>query len=132
MKEYIWIYEGVYLNSSIPIKDIESILKNSPTRETGVGIFPEKWHQTDKGEIMPTCVNSSREEEEQTFPSTFSKILWYWIRQRFHKKTNLQTNIPLEHGLKTLINSLVNNILYWKLINHDEVGFISVMNFSNF
>jgi hypothetical protein len=28
-----------------------------------------------KEEIIPTCANSSREEEEQVLPSAFSKIL---------------------------------------------------------
>ena len=65
-----------YLNSSISTKEIESIVKNTLIKKTGAGVFPKKVTSV-KEEITPTCVNSSRKEEEHLLNRSFSKILWY-------------------------------------------------------
>ena len=127
------------MNNPITITEIEAVINNLPQNKSpGPDCFTGEFYQMFREELMPIFLKLFQKiAEEGTFPNSFHeatitlipKARHWQCKKKKRKKENCRPvslkNIDAKILNKILANRIQQHIK--KLIQHDQVGFISGM-----
>ena len=121
-------------NNSITSTEIEALIRNLPLRNPRPDGFTGEFYQTFRQELMPILLKLFQNiAEEGTLPNLFYEASITLIpkpdKDNTHTKRKLEANITDEHRCKNPQQnfSIQNLSTHQKLIQHNQVGFISGM-----
>ena len=125
-------YEGIEnMNRPIMSKEIESVIKNLPTKKSpGWDDFTSEFYQMFKEELTPVLLRLfQKTEKERTLPASFYEASITLARQGHYKLRKLQANMPDEYRCKIFTSTSANLIQKHikRIIYPDQVGSIPGM-----